>query len=80
MSQRDADDAAELSEIDGVTEVKDSCESGVAYVLKCEDYNVQRVHVELLRSDKWTPRGNFKNDKAPEHSYVKATYHVDHLN
>lgn len=80
MAQKLACDVAELSEIDGVTAVEDSCESGVAYVLKCEDYNVQRVHVELLKSDKWTPRGNFKNDVSPSDSYVKATYHVDHLN
>jgi len=46
----------------------------------CEDYNVQRVHVALLRSDKWTPRENFKNDVSPSNSYVKATYHADHLN
>lgn len=80
MAQKTADDAAELSEIDGVTEVEDSCESGVAYVLKCEDYNVQRIHVELLRSEKWTPRGKFKNDVSASDSYVKAAYHADYLN
>jgi len=80
MAQQIADEMAELSEIDGVTEVKDSCEGGIAFVLMCEDYNVQRVHVALLRSDKWTPRENFKNDASPSDSYVKATYHADYLN
>ena len=75
-----ADDSTELAKMDGVSAVEDSCESGVAYVLKCEDYDVQAVHVQLLKSDKWTPRGNYKNEVSPSDCYVKAAYHVEYLN
>jgi len=80
MAQQTADDMDELSEIDGVTEVKDSCESGVAYVLMCEDYNVQRIRVSLLKSDKWTPREGHRNDVDGSNSYLKVTYHHEHYN
>lgn len=80
MNATSITDADELSKIDGVTEVKDSCEGGIAYVLMCDDYNVQRVRVALLKSDKWSPREGYRNDVDPSSSYVKVTYHADYLN
>ena len=80
MAQKIADEAAELSEIDGVKDVKESCESGIAYVLMCDDYNVSRIRVSLLKSDKWSPREGYRNDADPEKSYIKVTYHHEHLN
>ena len=69
----------ELEATDNVKEVKTSEECGVAYVLMCDRHNVQRVRVAMLKSDKWTPREGYRNDRSPEHSYVKVTYHTDYL-
>jgi len=80
MTATISQDAAELAEIDEVTEVKDSCEGGIAFVLMCEDYNVQRVRVALLKADKWTPREAYRNDVDGSESYVKVTYRADYLN
>jgi len=80
MAREIADDMVELSEIDGVAQVENSCESGVAFVIICEDYNVQRLRVALLKSDKWSPREGYRNDVSPEDSYLKVTYHHEHYN
>jgi len=73
-----AAEASELADTEYVKEVKSSQEPGIAYVLLCEHHNVQRVRVAMLKADKWTPRESYRNDKSPEHSYVKVTYHVDY--
>jgi hypothetical protein len=73
------DEMDALKATDGVTEVKTSQECGVAYVLMCERHNIGRVRVSMLKSDKWTPREAFRNDRSPEHSYIKVTYHSEHL-
>jgi len=70
-------DQSELEANDKVKEVKDSCESGVAYVVTCEEYNVGRLRVDFLKSDKWSPREGHRNG---EHSYLKVAYHADYLN
>jgi hypothetical protein len=80
MRQKIDGDTKELAEIDGVSEVKDSCESGIAYVLMCEDYDIQKIRVALLKSDKWTPREGYKNDVDSSNSYIKVTYHHKYLN
>jgi len=78
MAQTLADEMADLEATEYVDAVKGSCERGIAYVLMCKHHNVQRVRVAMLKSDKWTPREAFRNEKSPEHSYVKVTYHVDY--
>jgi hypothetical protein len=79
MAQQYAAEKNELAGIDEVTDVKESCEGGIAYVLICEDYNVQRVRVALLKSDKWSPRDGYRNEVDPSNSYVKVTYTREHF-
>jgi len=79
MARQTADEMDKLEGVEYVTDVRESLESGVAYVLQCEAHNVQRVRVALLQSEKWSPRDGHRNDVAPEHSYIKVTYHHEHL-
>lgn len=76
-SETPPDDVSELVANDKVKEVKDSCEGGVAYVLLCDEVDVQKLRVEFIKSEKWTPREGHYNG---EHSYLKLAYTHDYLN
>ena len=74
MAELISQDQSELAQIDEVNDVKRSCESGIAYTLICDDYNIQKLRVQLLKSDKWVPREGYKNEVSPEHSTLKVSY------
>lgn len=77
MAQSLTDDKAELEANNMVNDVLDVAEAGVAYCLTCEEYDIQAIRVEMLKSGKWTPLDSHRNG---ENSYIRVSYTNDYLN